>query len=620
MLLIAPLFYGTIKGSTFSDSCSWLILPPLAVFLVSQLPGVAIGKLGTIFAIWLSYLAIQIPFSEYPYLSSVETLQFSCWVSIFVIAYLAASSGIAVQLAKIIALAGLLPSLWGLFLHLGHEPGDPFYTGLVGTFGLHNPFAGFLLMTIPMTLYALYADREKKYMRLLWAATALIQVAAFILTRSRAAWLVALIVLLIFLLTPVFKSKFGRILKITIGIVSGVIVVIAVFSLIPPEWLFEKYRSKFELLDYSIKGRYEFWRAALRMLFENPLFGTGAGTFQTSYTRFQQSIVFYATDPHSYPLHVAAGQGIVGFGFLIAVICFIWRSFNLWLLRDSSGLARASALAATGIFLHSAVDFDLTYAPNAFALVSLAAMAAFFGAGKMSAGESTSSSSNRIGLSSATLLITSLSLAWGLCTVYAKTPWVYQESRIKDWQPSTFSLKTPFPSIALLERKFEEIVAAKADSDSDSIDYEFLSYNLSRFTEKYPKVASAWQLRAAFAAYKFGNHSDAIEFSRKAIDLDPYNFPEYYFFLAGALEAAGKENEAYALMRECLMVKIPIVEPVYPEHVKPTWQAKNLLFAGMWKKLSDYELKFGKKELAEEFEKRAEAFYDYVKKHGDGRS
>ncbi len=580
----------------------------------------AVCKLATIFALWLLYVSIQIPFSEYSYLSSIETLQFSCWVSIFVIAYIAASAGLAVKLTKIIAVAGLLPSLWGLFLHLGHDPGDPFYTGLSGTFGLHNPFAGFLLMTIPMTVYVLFADREKKFLRLFWVASAMIQIAAFVLTRSRAAWLVALIVLLIYLLSPIFKSGIGRTLKVSIGILSGVIVVFAIFSLIPPDWIFEKYRSKFELLDYSIKGRYEFWRAALRMFIENPLFGTGAGTFQTSYTRFQQSIVFYATDPHSYPLHVAAGQGAIGLGFLIAAVLSVWRSFNLWLLRDSSGLARASSLAATGIFLHSAVDFDLTYAPNAFTLVSIVALASFFGAGKTSEGESSETNTIRKAVSFSTLLLISLTFAWGLCTVYAKTPWVYQESRIKDWRTSTFSLNTPFPSIALYERTFEEMVIPTADGNSGLIEHELLFDRIGRFTERYPKVASAWQLRATAAAYIFGNHIEAVEFSRRAINLDPYNFPEYYFFLVKSLESAGKENEAYEILRDCLTDKIPIVEPVYPEHVKPTWQAKNLLFAAMWKRLAEYESKFGSEILAVEYEARAEMFYDYVNEHGDGRS
>lgn len=616
-LLLSPLFYGSIRGSSIADATAWLVLPPVAVFFAAHYLRILHSEILAILALWLLFVVVQLPISEYGFLSSIEILSMSCWLAVFIIAYLAVALGASSFLVRLISLAGVLPSLWGMFLHIGREPGNPFYAGLTGTFGLHNPFAGFLLMTIPLTAYCLWSDRMKRFVRMLWAVSLLIQVTAFILTRSRAAWLVALIIILLFSLTPVFKSRFGKLIKIGIGALVVLGIAAFIFALIPPDWLFEKYRARFELLDYSIKGRYEFWRAALLMFLDNPVFGTGAGTFQNAYTRYQQSIVFFATDPHSFPLHIAAGQGVLGLAFLFSAIAVTWRNFSRWIAIDKTGKARAVSFAVIAVFLHSAVDFDLTLAPNAMALFSLIAMAAFFGNSSPELPEQTDTVTAIFRKWSITAAVISLTLAWSVTTLFARTPWVYKEARIKgDIPPSKHVYGAPMPSATIFERTYESIAMGNGVHGKSEMDPNLLFHDLRKFSERNPKIASVWFLRAIISFREFGNANAAAEFSKKAIELDPYNFPDYYAFLASVLESAGRSEEAYFVLRECLLEKIPIVEPVYPEHVKPTWQAKNMLFAVMWRELGEYESEFGDHLLSEEYLARARSFIEYVEQHG----
>ncbi len=107
----------------------------------------------------------------------------------------------------------------------------------------------------------------------------------------------------------------------------------------------------------------------------------------------------------------------------------------------------------------------------------------------------------------------------------------------------------------------------------------------------------------------FNNKWENVHFSlRRAVELDPYNHPEYYAALSAHLALKDANKASYKVLRECLTEKIPIVSPITPVHVRPTWMQYNPLFGRMWADLADFEEEFGSEELAETYRKRAMLF------------
>ncbi|MEP6893242.1 MAG: O-antigen ligase family protein, partial [Gaiellaceae bacterium] len=110
-------------------------------------------------------------------------------------------------------------------------------------------------------------------------------------------------------------------------------------------------------------NRLQWWREAGRIFAGHPLGGSGAGTFEIARTQVRRNADF-VTEPHSVPLQVLAGTGIVGGLLLVAFVggagIGIVRS-----LRRLDGDEHAAAVALTALPVayaaHALIDFDLDF-------------------------------------------------------------------------------------------------------------------------------------------------------------------------------------------------------------------------------------------------------------------
>jgi tetratricopeptide (TPR) repeat protein len=110
-------------------------------------------------------------------------------------------------------------------------------------------------------------------------------------------------------------------------------------------------------------NRLEWWSEALDIWRAHPLAGAGAGTFELARTRYRDDATA-VTEPHSVPLQVLAGGGVVGLGLLVAVVAAAAVGVTR-ALRRLDGPER-SAAAALAVFpavyvLHSLVDYDVDF-------------------------------------------------------------------------------------------------------------------------------------------------------------------------------------------------------------------------------------------------------------------
>lgn len=114
-------------------------------------------------------------------------------------------------------------------------------------------------------------------------------------------------------------------------------------------------------------GRLAFWAAAMDVIGDHPLSGTGAGTFPKVHLSYQVHPRYYASEAHSHYLQVWAETGVVGLLAWLGVVAagfVVLRSARRRVgsrAEDSDGdLLRGLGGGFVLLVVHSALDLDLT--------------------------------------------------------------------------------------------------------------------------------------------------------------------------------------------------------------------------------------------------------------------
>jgi O-Antigen ligase len=132
------------------------------------------------------------------------------------------------------------------------------------------------------------------------------------------------------------------------------------------------------LAEAGLNNRREFWLEALRVAQQEPLTGTGAGTFEIA-RRTVRDDATSAVEPHSMPLQFLAGTGPLGVLLFAAVVAAAAAAAVGALRRLEGEEWRAAATLATVpvvYLLHALVDYDWDFiAVTAPALVAAGALA-----------------------------------------------------------------------------------------------------------------------------------------------------------------------------------------------------------------------------------------------------
>jgi O-antigen ligase len=110
-------------------------------------------------------------------------------------------------------------------------------------------------------------------------------------------------------------------------------------------------------------NRLHWWGEALRIVADHPVGGSGAGTFEIARTQVRRNADF-VSEPHSVPLQVLAGTGIVGGALLFVFVAGAGLGI-VRALRRLEGEERAAAVALAALPVvyaaHALVDFDLDF-------------------------------------------------------------------------------------------------------------------------------------------------------------------------------------------------------------------------------------------------------------------
>lgn len=113
----------------------------------------------------------------------------------------------------------------------------------------------------------------------------------------------------------------------------------------------------------SIESRMEFWTKSLRATQDMALSGSGFGTFQQAYRRYEDPGAvnrWYANHAHNDYLEIALEGGIPA--LLLLALFLVWwarQAREAWLAPTGSIEQKAAAVASAAILLHSAFDYPL---------------------------------------------------------------------------------------------------------------------------------------------------------------------------------------------------------------------------------------------------------------------
>jgi tetratricopeptide (TPR) repeat protein len=145
------------------------------------------------------------------------------------------------------------------------------------------------------------------------------------------------------------------------------------------------------------------WKQAWHGFRDEPLAGTGAGTFHLTNLRYRTTYLDEAREPHDLPLQFLSETGIVGLALFVLAAAALVRAARR---RDAAELALALALPA--YLVHALLDIDWDFlAVTAPALVAAGAVAA-----RPAVGRRPSQFAGLIGAGVALAVLSSLFAVW----------------------------------------------------------------------------------------------------------------------------------------------------------------------------------------------------------------
>lgn len=312
----------------------------------------------------------------YKYASILELVRLLTAVAMFYLVVNNFSRRLAVRIVSLIIVMGTSMSILGLaqyFLGLGHSwwVPDKF---LAATYVNHNHFAGYLELCIPLAIGFFLSIKKDdigsvfnfRFVRFLLVCCILVMALAMVFSQSRGAWLsltISLIVMNILLIKR-------RLLMPKSVYISFFLIAIAVAYVYGGyDDVSERLRSVEEISEEaSLAVRAKIWRGSLSMIKDNPVIGTGIGTFVWGFPVYRpEGMAVQANYAHNDYLHIAVEMGVLAVALMLwigsAVLKAGFRKTNVdFELID--GIILGCSVGILSLALHGLVDFNFHIPAN----------------------------------------------------------------------------------------------------------------------------------------------------------------------------------------------------------------------------------------------------------------
>src|SRR5712692_6008712 len=277
---------------------------------------------------------------------------------------------------------GFLISIFGILQHLTfngklywfremHYGGIPF-----GPYVNRNHFAGFVELILPLALVPLVLGRVRRERWPVVGLFAVVPIGALFLSVSRGGIVSFGVELAVLALVMIQRRAIGKQL-----LAGAAVLLLALFMV---SWLgvgqiLQRF-SSFQPLEATAGKRASMRRGAWQIFLHHPVAGTGLGTLQIVYPRYESlydgKIVNHT---HNNYLEALAETGILG-GLCCAWFLGVLFSKSLQRVRQLSNsfagtLQLSGLVACAGFLVHGLVDFNLHMPSNALLFLLMAHLA-----------------------------------------------------------------------------------------------------------------------------------------------------------------------------------------------------------------------------------------------------
>jgi O-antigen ligase len=245
-----------------------------------------------------------------------------------------------------------------------------------GPFVNHNHFAGFVELVSPPGLAMLLTGAVRRDKLPILVLLSVLPIGALALSASRGG---ITSFLFEFVLLVVLVRKKGERSK-QLWMAGGLVLVAGLLAIwLGLGWTVERFAHSTPG-DLSGDRRVSIYRDTWQIVRDHPWNGTGLGTLETVYPRYESYYDGLVVDhAHNDYLELLADTGFIGGVCLLGFVALLgWRGLSN--LGGASGpecraLYSGAVAGCAGLLLHSLVDFNLHIPSNALLFLLLAAMA-----------------------------------------------------------------------------------------------------------------------------------------------------------------------------------------------------------------------------------------------------
>jgi O-antigen ligase len=256
---------------------------------------------------------------------------------LFLVAQLIKERKDAMHLLRVFCLSAAVAGLVGFLAFLSGSVGRA-----AGPIEDPNDFGYMMATAIPIAALLFIEDRR---VRGLWAAAAVLLLAATLATFSRGA-LVGLAALLVWL---IFSRRIGATWVVSIGL--GALAVIGIAFTLWGPLINERLEEKNKISDRNVSSRTAFWSAAEKMSYENPILGVGPARFGKEAPHYVRNNPIALSDPvvHNSYLEILAEDGVFALILYLAMIASAWVAATRYERVSRAGEDRSGARLAAAI-------------------------------------------------------------------------------------------------------------------------------------------------------------------------------------------------------------------------------------------------------------------------------